>query len=376
MTASPATVVLAAGGTGGHVFPARALCGELKSRGFNVILMTDNRGQGYEAMFPGIEILSVPSGTPSARGLSGKIKAIFAILSGTMKALVYLGRYKPAAVIGFGGYPSLPAVLAAALKRLPIILHEQNAVLGRVNRLLARFAKRIATSFVRTEGIADSARGLVVGNPVRSEIRALTDTDYIKPEDNGSIEILILGGSQGAAVLSEILPGAISALPESLRRRLRVTQQCRPEDLAQVENQYKKAGITSELASFFNNVPELLSKCHLAITRSGASTIAELAVAGRPALFIPFKFAMDDHQRKNADQVVASGGATMILQDEFTIETARDSLENLLEDPAHLSEMAYAIRSVARPDAAEKLASFIEELLLPATNAARTKAGS
>ncbi len=372
-----AIIVLAAGGTGGHVFPARALAGELISRGYHVVLMTDNRGEGYEALFPGVEILSVPSGTPSARGVGGKIKAMLSILLGTAKAFSLLGKLKPVSVVGFGGYPSLPTVAAATFRRIPVLLHEQNAILGRVNRLLSRFATIIVTSFARTDGITQSNKQHLVGNPVRSEILALSNAGYVSPDNSRNIELLILGGSQGASILSEILPAALCALPDDLTTRLHVTQQCRAEDLEQVTNLYKQAGIVADLASFFNNVPDLLSKCHLAITRSGASTIAELAVAGRPALFVPYKHAMDDHQRKNADQVVATGGATMILQDQFTIETARDSLEQLLRDPAHLSEMAIAIRKVARPEAAGDFASYIEELLVaPINDTANGKAGT
>ncbi|WP_373089482.1 undecaprenyldiphospho-muramoylpentapeptide beta-N-acetylglucosaminyltransferase [Sneathiella sp.] len=374
MTGVEKNIVLASGGTGGHIFPARALAEELNTRGYAVTLMTDRRGQKYDDLFPGTQIIVVRSGSPSLGGIAGKGKAILALVIGFFQARKALRRIRPVAVIGFGGYPSMPPAAAAASLRIPLILHEQNAVLGRVNKLLAGFAKIIATSFDHTESpdaeVADKM--IYTGNPVRNAILALFGAAYQGPAADGPIKLLILGGSQGATILSDIVPAALVALPDDLKSRLKVTQQCRAEDIDAVRAVYADASIDAELASFFNNVADLLKECHLAITRSGASTLAELTVAGRPSLLVPYKHAMDDHQRKNGENAVARGAARLILQDNFSVEEVSRQLTYLLRKPDCLAVMAAAAASLGEVHAAEKLADLVTQFV-PANNDDDTK---
>ncbi|TNE40842.1 MAG: undecaprenyldiphospho-muramoylpentapeptide beta-N-acetylglucosaminyltransferase [Alphaproteobacteria bacterium] len=369
MTGICKNVVLASGGTGGHIFPARALAEELTSRGFSVTLMTDGRGTRYEELFPGVDVMIVKSGSPSIGGPIGKVRAILSLAAGFFEARAALRKLQPFAVVGFGGYPSMPPAAAAASLKIPLVLHEQNAVLGRVNRLLSRYARAIATSFARTESRneADHEKMVFTGNPVRRAILALANSGYAAPNSDAPIRLLILGGSQGATVLSDVVPGALVALPEDLRARLDVTQQCRPEDIDRVTALYREAGIKAMISSFFENVDELLKGCHLAITRSGASTLAELTVVGRPSLLVPFKHAMDDHQRKNAENAVGRGAARLILQDDFTIESASQDLAQLLSHPNVLKKMAAAASEIGELKAAEKLADLVVRFA-PANN--------
>lgn len=361
MSGAEQHIVLASGGTGGHIFPARALAEVLIKRGMQVTLMTDQRGERYEDLFPGASIECVRSGSPSVGGILGKIKAGLNIVLGTLQSMLILRRLRPSAVVGFGGYPSMPPAAAATLLGIPLVLHEQNAVLGRVNRLLAGKASRIATSFHHTESAEEEIirKMRFTGNPVRQEILKLHGAPYALPESHEKIGLLILGGSQGATVLSDVLPGAIGRLPEALQQRLEIVQQCRPEDLDRVKKAYVTSKAEVTLAAFFENVPELLSKCHLAITRSGASTIAELAVSGRPAILVPYKHAMDNHQQKNAENEVAKGAARLLLQDDFTEEALANLLTELFDQPDKLSCMARASSQLGEIHAAEKLADLV-----------------
>ncbi|MZR32484.1 undecaprenyldiphospho-muramoylpentapeptide beta-N-acetylglucosaminyltransferase [Sneathiella litorea] len=362
MTLPKKQVVLASGGTGGHIFPARALAEELTARGFTVTLITDMRGEKYDELFPGVTVLQVKSGSPSIGGFIGKVKAVGALILGFLQSRKILRRIKPLAVVGFGGYPSMPPAAAAASLGIPLVLHEQNAVLGRVNKLLAGYAKIVATSFDHTESpdneIADKM--IYTGNPVRRAILPLFDKGYKSPVSGGPINLLVLGGSQGATVLSEVVPEALSALSADLKSRIHVTQQCRAEDIEKVRAFYQENGIDANLACFFENVAQLLEECHLAITRSGASTLSELTVAGRPSLLVPYKHAMDDHQRKNGENAVARGAARLILQDDFTVEEVSRQLTYLLMHPDCLSVMANAATSIGEIHAAEKLADLVE----------------
>lgn len=364
MTDARKHIVLASGGTGGHVFPARALSAELIERGYEVTLMTDDRGEVYEKLFPGVQIKQVKAGSPSMGGIRGKVSALFNLGIGFIQSLKFLYRLKPIAVVGFGGYPSLPPAFAATVLNIPLILHEQNAILGRVNRLLARKSACIATSFPYTD--ADDAQVIskmtFTGNPVRSEIRSLFGSPYLCAIEADKINLLITGGSQGAAVLSEIVPAAIASLDGELQSRLQVTQQCRAEDLERVRDIYAGTKVTVELATFFEDMPKLLAGCHLAIVRSGASTMAELAIAGRPAILVPYKFAMDDHQFKNAKSAVDRGAAELILQDEFTVPVLMRRLESLFSHPEKLKTMALATANCAEVNAADKLADLVERL--------------
>ncbi len=353
--------MLASGGTGGHVFPARALAQELLRQGHRVSLVTDQRGERYEAMFPGVQILQVSSASPSVGGLFGKAKAALKLMRGINQSLPLIKKDRPDAVIGFGGYPSMPPAFAAGLKGVPVILHEQNAVLGRVNRLLASKATNIATSYpmTYTSDAAVRSKMIFTGNPVRDEVAEKAGVPYTPPIDGAPIKVVVLGGSQGATVLSDTVPEAITALPEGLQSRLHVTQQCRPEDLERVKATYDGSHATVDLAAFFENVPDLLADAHLVIARSGASTMAEIAVIGRPAIYVPYKFAMDNHQFRNAAASVEAGGAKLISQDEFDPETLAPLLETLLSDGDALKAMAGAAKSLAEPHAAQKLAQLV-----------------
>jgi UDP-N-acetylglucosamine--N-acetylmuramyl-(pentapeptide) pyrophosphoryl-undecaprenol N-acetylglucosamine transferase len=357
-------IVLAAGGTGGHVFPAEALAAELRRRGRALALVTDRRGGGYEERFPGIDIHLVPAASPSGRGSLGRLKAIGEIGAGVVAARALFRRLAPAAAVGFGGYPSLPAMLAASLMRLPTLIHEQNAHLGRANRLLAGRVGAIAMSFAETSGIRarDRAKVTLTGNPVREAIGAVREVPYAAPTTEGALRLLVLGGSQGATVLSEVVPAALAALPEGLRARLRVSQQCRAEDIERVRETYRAAGVAADLATFFHDVPAQLAACHLAITRAGASTVSELTVAGRPAILVPYPHATDDHQSANARAVVAGGGAWLMPQPKFTATALAETLAALAADPAALARMAAGARALGQPQAARQLADLVERL--------------
>ncbi|MBE7636685.1 undecaprenyldiphospho-muramoylpentapeptide beta-N-acetylglucosaminyltransferase [Sneathiella sp. P13V-1] len=353
--------ILASGGTGGHVFPARALAQELLKAGHKVSLVTDQRGEKYEAMFPGVHILQVHSASPSVGGLLGKVKAAIKLGHGVLQSIGLLRRLKPQAVIGFGGYPSMPPCMAAGLLGIPLILHEQNSILGRVNKLLAGKATYIATSFKETysDTGAITQKMVFTGNPVRQEILAKTATPYDTSEPGQTFNLLVLGGSQGATVLSDTVPAALISLPEHIQKRLSVTQQCRPEDIGRVEAAYRESEIKVELSSFFENVPELISDAHLVIARSGASTMAEVDVIGRPAIYVPYKFAMDNHQLKNAESSVSAGAAKVIEQDDFKPEKLKEILLELMDNSQLLQDMAMKAFGQADPHAAEKLAELV-----------------
>jgi UDP-N-acetylglucosamine--N-acetylmuramyl-(pentapeptide) pyrophosphoryl-undecaprenol N-acetylglucosamine transferase len=353
--------VLAAGGTGGHLFPAQALAEALNRRGWRVVLATDERGAAYAGNFPAEERIALSAATFRPGDPLGMARAGVAIVRGVLQAQAAFRRLKPNVVVGFGGYPSLPAVLAALSTKLPTLIHEQNAVLGRVNRFLAPRVDAVACAFptLQKAGPKVRSRVHVVGNPVRPEIRALYDKPYEPP--TGEIRILITGGSQGARLLSELTPLALANLPEALRAKLVVQQQTRRENLEEAIKVYKNAVIPAEIAPFFRDMAGRLGRAHLVIGRSGASTCCELAVAGRPSILIPLKTAMDDHQTWNAKLLSDAGGAEVASEDVLTLEVFTKALTKLLSDPQRLARMAEAARSVAVPDAAEHLADLVEK---------------
>ncbi len=357
-------IVLAAGGTGGHVFPAQALASELLRRGRPVVLVTDRRGAGYEKSFPGVDIQRIPAATFAGRGTFGKARSLLEIGAGYVAARGVLHRLSPGAVVGFGGYPSLPTMLAATRIGLVTVLHEQNAHLGRVNRFLAPRVTAIATSFPDVAGMRpqDRIKTTLTGNPVREAIAAVRDVPYTPPNGDGAVRLLVLGGSQGATVFSDVVPEALAGLAENVRRRLRVTQQCRAEDIERVREIYGKAAIAADLAAFIEDVPALLGAAHLVISRAGASTVSELAVAGRPAILVPYPHATDDHQTANARALAGAGGGWLMPQAKFTPAACRQSLEALLGDPHTLADMARGARSSGRPQAAAALAGLVERL--------------
>ena len=352
--------VVAAGGTGGHMFPAEALARELATRGWRVVLATDHRGEQYAHAFPAEERLALDAATGS--GPLGLIKAGVAIFKGVMQARDAFDRLGADVVVGFGGYPSAPALVAAITSQRPTVIHEQNAVLGRTNRILAPYVNQIASAFPTLERAPDKAQGRLhlVGSPVRADIRALFDRPYAAPVEGGPIHVLVTGGSQGARILSETTPRALAALPEAIRRRLKVQQQSRPETLEAARQIYLEAGIEAEVAPFFRDMADRLSRAHLVVGRAGASTCAELAVAALPSVLIPLKIATDDHQRLNARALVDAGAAEMILEDDLTVEAVTTTLTTVLSDPDRLAAMSAAARTAAIPDAVQRLANLVE----------------
>ncbi len=357
-------IVLAAGGTGGHMFPAEALARELTARGRRVALMTDRRGQSFGDRVPGVETMRIRAGRFDG-GLIGKMRGTVELLLGVVEARATLRKLAPAAVIGFGGYPSVPTVAAAARLGLPTVIHEQNALLGRANRLLAGRARRLALSFAETGRLkpAERRRAVVTGNPVRPAIAGFRAQAYTVPVQSGGIEILILGGSQGARVFSMVVPDALSLLPPALRGRVRLNQQTRPEDLESVRTRYAQDGITAELASFFDDVPQRLARAQLVIARAGASTVAELGVIGRPAILVPYPHAADDHQTANAAAFAAAGAGWAMGQPQFTAERLAGLLTELLDAPERLARAAAAAHALGRPDAESRLADLVLALI-------------
>ncbi len=354
--------VVAAGGTGGHLFPAQALAEALMPRGWRVVLCTDERGANYAGNFPAEERIGLPAATYRPGDPVGMVRAGLTILQGVMQARAAFRRLEPAVVVGFGGYPSLPALLAAVSGGRRTVIHEQNAVIGRANRFLAGRVSAVACAFPTLLKAPASvvARAQIVGNPVRPEIRALADRPYEAPTDEGQIRLLITGGSQGARLLSELLPKAVARLPEALRGRLSVQQQTRAESMDSARATYRNAMVEAEIAPFFRDMAGRLGAAHLVVGRAGASTCCELAVAGKPAILVPLKIALDDDQGQNARLLAEAGGAEIAREEVLTVDVMAGALETLLTNPARLARMAAASRSVARPDAAERLADVVE----------------
>jgi UDP-N-acetylglucosamine--N-acetylmuramyl-(pentapeptide) pyrophosphoryl-undecaprenol N-acetylglucosamine transferase len=356
-------VVLAAGGTGGHLFGAEALAGELLSLNKEVHLLSDARAETFAKQLPEIEVHQIRAGR-FGDGLANTAHAFGEVAIGVLQARRLLRRINPACVIGFGGYPSVPSMLAAVSLGRPTLIHEQNAVLGRANRLLAPRVQQISTGFPSAAGMrpSDRARTVYVGNPVRSGVLARAPTRYKALLRGAPIELLILGGSQGARIMSDIVPLALAALPTRYREMLRVSQQARPEDLAAAETVYREKGIAAEVQSFFADVPERLAQVHLVICRAGASTIAELAAIGRPAILIPYPYATDDHQTANARAFAEAGGGWVITQAELRPDTLALHLEYLLGDQAALTEAARCAAQFGRRDATRDLARLAIDL--------------
>jgi len=357
-------ILLATGGTGGHVFPAEALGRALAARGQAVAVITDRRGLDFHRGRSDLPAYAVRAATPSAGGLAGRVRGVAELALGTLQARALLKRLTPAAVVGFGGYASAPPVFAASLLGLPTAIHEQNAVLGRANRFLARRADRIALSFPGTVGLGkeEADKAVLTGNPVRPEIAAVAGTPYPELVADGPLRLLVTGGSQGASVFADILPTAIARLPDGLRARLEVTQQCRAEDLARVRAAYGRIGVAAETAPFFADLPARLAATHLAIGRAGASTVSELAAIGRPALLVPYLHAVDDHQTANAHALDEAGGAWLMPQPAFTPEALAARLESFLALPATLTRAAACAKAAWPGDAAEKLADLVVNL--------------
>lgn len=358
------SIVISAGGTGGHIFPAQSLAAELAKRGRKIVLMTDPRGQNYTQAFPTAEIATVPSATFAGRGFLGKGAAVMTLARGAFRAYGLLGKIKPGCVVGFGGYPSLPGLVAASQRGLPTLIHEQNAILGRVNRFLAPRVSRIAATFPGMERVPKGCESKVTitGNPVRDSVLALTDLAYVGPAAGEPFRVLVFGGSQGARAFSQLLPQAFAALPAGLQSRLRLEQQCRPEDIDAVRAEYAKLGVQAELATFFDDMGARLTRAHLVVCRAGASTVTELLALGRPALLVPYPFAMDDHQTANARVLAQQGAAIALAEKSLSAQTLAETIGQLADQPSRLTSLAQSAKAMGRLNAAAALADLAERL--------------
>lgn len=363
--------VLAAGGTGGHLMPAHAVAEELMARGHRVALVTDERGAKIPGIFEKAQTHILPAGRMSG-GPIGWIKGIRSIMAGRDMARRLYDVFEPSVVVGFGGYPAMPALLAAFKDGIPTIVHDQNAVLGRVNRLVARKVNAIATAYPEVMKLAPRHAHKVhlVGNPVRESVLALRDDPFPAFTEDSVFRILVTGGSQGATVLSTVVPEGLGLLPISLRQRLQVTQQCRPEDIEAVRATYARLEIPADLATYIDDMPTKLGWSHLVIARAGASTIAELTVAGRPAILVPLPSAMDDHQTYNAREMAKTGGARSIPQSAFTPVELAKQMQKMAMEPGALENAARRARECGRPDAVKDMADLIESFgIAPILNA-------
>lgn len=355
-------IVIAAGGTGGHFFPAEALAEELAARGRDFVLMSDTRSAGLNSpVFEGRQRFVLPGMGVFGRGPLHAAKALLTLFGGALKARAILAKLAPAVVVAFGGYPSFAPVVGARLlwRRPRILLHDQNAVLGRANRLLARLSDTLLLSHPNARHVPPGAATIMTGNPVRPAIAALAGRGYTQPGE--TVNLLVLGGSLGARVFSEVVPPAIALLPAGQRARLRITQQCRAEDLDGVRAQYQALGLTAALAPFFTGMAGLLEAAHLVIARAGATTVAELAVAGRPAILVPLPIAIDDDQTFNAKTLADTGGAWIMQQRDITPASLAGFLTELLAEPQRLSEAARAAAARGIADAAGRIADLVEQ---------------
>jgi UDP-N-acetylglucosamine--N-acetylmuramyl-(pentapeptide) pyrophosphoryl-undecaprenol N-acetylglucosamine transferase len=360
-------LLIAAGGTGGHMFPAQALAETMLARGWRVRLSTDDRGARYAGGFPHpVTVERVSAATFARGGALARIAVPFRLAGGILTAVLRMLADRPAVVAGFGGYPSIPALGAAWLMRVPRLIHEQNGVLGRTNRAFAARVQQVACG-TWPVALPAGARGTHTGNPVRAAIRERAGAPYIPPGDY-PMSLLVIGGSQGARVLSDAVPAGLAALPEALRARLRVAHQARPEDVDRVTAAYDAAGLRAEVAPFFPDIPRRLSEAQLVISRAGASSVAEIAAVGRPAILIPFAAAAEDHQTANARALVDAGAAILIPESRVDAAAIAGQVALILENPEGAGRMAAAALACAVPDAAERLAALVETLA-PASTA-------
>jgi UDP-N-acetylglucosamine--N-acetylmuramyl-(pentapeptide) pyrophosphoryl-undecaprenol N-acetylglucosamine transferase len=358
-------ILLAAGGTGGHMFPAEALARALLARGLNVDLATDERGGGFGDRLPQVKVHRIASGGVAGKGPVTRLRNFMRLGWGFLQARRLLRRLRPAVVVGFGGYPSIPPLAAAQRSDLPTVLHEQNAVMGRANRFLAKGATHLALSFDQVQ-FADRVaadRRTVTGNPVRPEISAIGDAPYVAPRAGETVRLFVMGGSLGARVFGKAVPEAVALLHQDLRGRLAIAQQARAEDLAQVGEAYRALNLAVELKPFFEDVPERLRQAHLLITRAGASTLAELTAAGRPAILVPLPNSIDDHQMANARALDSIGGGWLLPENLLSPTALAKILESALTESARLEQAAAAAKSLGKRDAADRLADLVVDLL-------------
>ncbi len=357
-------ILVAAGGTGGHLFPAEALAKEISARGIPVELVTDSRAQKYGGYFPASAIHQIAAGTPSGGGIIARAKAVLALAGGTLSALWLIARKKPQAVVGFGGYPSVPPVFAATLLHVPTILLEQNAVIGRANRFLARRVDAVATGFPTLKGLPAGivAHTYYVGNPVRPSVLEAAKAPYPAAGDN--FNLLVTGGSQGARIMADIVPPAIALLPVAARQGLKIVQQARGEDLTRVTQAYRDIGVEAEVLPFFSDLPARVAAASLVIARAGASTVSELAVIGRPSILVPFPHALDQDQAANAEELAATGAAQVVRETSFTPQWLADALSAARQNPQGLASRAAAAQKAGISDAAKRLADLVINIAL------------
>lgn len=353
--------ILCAGGTGGHLFPAEALAHELKARGWTVHLATDRRAGRFAGDFPAAGAHAIDAATFGSRNPVAMLRSLVTIWRGFRQASAIMGRLKPSVVVGFGGYPTLPPLYAATRRGVPSIIHEQNAVMGRANRALAPRVKAIAGGFLKAQG-PHAAKIAETGNPVRQAVLDVADTAYEAPAAGGRLRLLVFGGSQGARFFSDVFPEAVALLPAPLRSRLDVVQQARPEDEARTRERYGDLGVEAEVSPFFSDLPARMAAAHLVVSRSGASTVLELSIIGRPSILVPLPHALDDDQGRNAQLLVDAGAALIRRQAEITAEDLAGDLGELLEDGTRLKEMALAAKTVGRPGATKLLADLTEAI--------------
>jgi len=366
------TILISAGGTGGHLFPAEALAYELKARGWSVPLATDERAARYADRFPEDKLHVIHSATPSGKNPFKVIGAVWSLFKGMRQSSALLRIIKPKAVVGFGGYPTVPPLWSAA-GHFPTVIHEQNAVMGRANKMLSSRVTAIAGGFLKAEGaLADKI--VETGNPVRPAVIAVSGKPYEPPAKTGPLRLVVFGGSQGARFFSDTVPEAIALLPETLRGRIEIVQQARPEDEARVKARYAELGVTAEVAPFFTDLPERIAAAHLVMSRSGASTVSEIAAIGRPAIFVPYPHALDHDQAANAAALEAAGGALVRRQDTLDAQSTSALFSELLGDADRLSAMATAALKAGKPEATALLADLVEAIASGQT-AARFKAG-
>ncbi|WP_429912269.1 undecaprenyldiphospho-muramoylpentapeptide beta-N-acetylglucosaminyltransferase [Glycocaulis sp.] len=354
-------LLIAAGGTGGHIFPARAVAETLRDAGWQIRLVTDQRGMRHATGFPCEGVDQIEAATPFVKNPGLAAGNTLKLARGFASTGRIIAGFKPDLIAGFGGYPAFPALAHARLKRIPFVIHEQNAVLGRVNRVFAGNAFAVASGFDRLDRLPRKSRHVVTGNPVRSAILAGGRTPYAAPQGDGPVRLLVIGGSLGARILSVGVPETIAGLPEGLRARLEVTQQTRAEQIEASRRIYAEAGVQAHCEPFFEDMGPLYAAAHLVISRSGASSVSEIAALGRPSLLVPLEIAADDHQRANAMSLAQAGGAQIITEDEIAAGALRARLETLLGDGEALASMAEAALQAGKPDAHLRLASLLQE---------------
>ncbi len=353
------SILLAAGGTGGHLFPAEALAHELKTRGYQIILATDERADKFAGNFPADHKVIITSATMESKNPIAIAKMFWRLFQGYRQSTSLIRQFSPVAAVGFGGYPTLPPILAASGKNIPSLVHEQNAILGRANRLLASRVKAIAVGFTQI-GKKPNCPVLVTGNPIRPSVEAVIEMPYLQRQENEPFNLVVFGGSQGARFFSEVLPEALGILTPRQRQLLKIVQQAREEDMASLKSSYAEMGIDADIAPFFSNMPEEIAKAHFVIARAGAGSVTEAAVIGRPTLLIPLPGSLDGDQAANAIAMAESGGAFVVRQDGLSGERLAEILTEAIGHPVDLEKMAKAAKSTGVADAAKRLADCVE----------------